>query len=135
MERTIAKNLKEAFDKTILAKARKIVADYSIIIEKNNKLGYIAWSVELPTVFADSKGRTECLREEEEALTGAVATMIECGRKPPPSSLAKKRTEQINIRLTAYEKFLLTNRGKEHGFKGVSDLIRDRVIKNLLKMS
>ena len=135
MKTKIPKNLEEAFDKAFLVEAREIVAGYRIIIDRNDKLGYIASSVELPTIFADSKSRAQCLMAVEEALIGAVATMIECGRKPPQSSLAEKRTEQVNIRLTVYEKFLLTNKVMELGFKGISDLIRNIIIKNLSNTS
>ena len=133
MKQRIHKHLEKAFDETVLANAKEIIDGYHIILEKNDKMGYIASSVELPTVFADGKKEIECFRAIREALTGAVATMITCGRKPPQSMSANKRTEQINIRLTAYEKILLTNKAVNLGFKGISDLVRNVVIKKLLK--
>ena len=129
------KKLEEAFDKAILAKAGKIISGYRVIIEENAKLGFIGNSVELPMVFADGKTPEECYKAIQEALTGAVATMIVCKRKPPQSSLAEKRTEQINIRVTPYEKLLLTSKSADLGFKGLSDLIRNFTINNLLKTS
>jgi predicted RNase H-like HicB family nuclease len=133
MKQRIHKQLEKAFDETDLANAKEIIDGYHIIVEKNDKMGYIASSVELPTVFADGKKETECFRAIREALTGAVATMIACGQKPPQSMSANKRTEQVNIRLTAYEKMLLTNKAVNLGFKGISDLVRNVVIKKLLK--
>lgn len=133
MKQRIPENLGKAFDKTVLANAKEITDGYHIIVEKDDKLGYIASSVELPTVFADGKKEIECFRAIREALMGAVATMIEGGRKPPQSLSANKRTEQINIRLTAYEKILLTNKAMNLGFKGISDLVRNVVITKLLK--
>ncbi len=135
MKTKTPKNLEDAFDKAILAKAGKIIRGYRIIIEENANLGFIGNSVELPTVFADGKTPEECYNAVQEALTGTVATMIVCKRKPPQSSLAEKRTEQINIRLTPYEKLLLTNKSATLGFKGLSDLIRNFTIDNLLKTS
>ncbi len=73
-------------------------------------------------------GKNQKGMQAEEALTGAVATMIECGQKPPQSSL---RTEQASIRLTPYEKAWLSQRATDLGFKGVSDFIRNRIISSL----
>jgi len=133
MKKGIPENLEKAFDETVLANAKEIIDGYHIIVEKDDKLGYIASSVELPTVFADGKKEIECFRAIQEALMGAVATMIACGQKPPQSLSANKRTEQINIRLTAYEKILLTNKAVDLGFKGIADFVRNRVIEKLLK--
>jgi predicted RNase H-like HicB family nuclease len=133
MSRKIAENLEQPFDKTLLARARQIAAGYRILIEKNERLGYIGSSVEIPTVFADARTPAACYKATEEALTVAVATMLEAGRTPPES--AAKRTEQVNIRLTAYEKLVLTAKAAELGFKGISDLIRNTIIRNLLKAS
>lgn len=129
----IHKNLSEAFGESVLIEARRFSDAYRVIIEKNDDLGFIGSSVELPTVFADGKTQEECLKAIEQALTGAVATMIVGGRKPPQPSTAKKRSEQINIRLTSYEKLLLTNKAADLGFKGISDLIRTTIIRTLLK--
>jgi predicted RNase H-like HicB family nuclease len=135
MKQKIHNNLEEAFDKTTLSNARKITGGYRVIIEENDKLGYIGSAVELPTVFADGKTPADCYQAVQEALTGAVATMIKSGRKPPQSSLAEKRTEQVNVRLTAYEKLLLSTKAVDMGFAGISDLIRSVAIKNILKTS
>lgn len=129
----IHKNLSEAFGESVLIEARRFSDRYRVIIEKNDGLGFIGSSVELPTVFADGKTQEECFKAIEQALAGAVATMIIDGRKPPQPSTAKKRSEQINIRLTSYEKLLLTNKAADLGFKGISDLIRTTIIRNLLK--
>lgn len=133
MEPEVHKNLSEAFGESVLIEARRFSDAYRVIIEKNDDLGFIGSSVELPTVFADGKTQEECLKAIEQALAGAVATMIIDGRKPPQPSTAKKRSEQINIRLTSYEKLLLTNKAADLGFKGISDLIRTTIIRNLLK--
>jgi hypothetical protein len=47
--------------------------------------------------------------------------MIECGLSPPASASAGKRDVQLNVRLTAHEKFLLQEAARRLGFKGVSD--------------
>jgi len=125
-------DLKQFLKKSLLRKAERIVSDYRIIIERNDRLGFIGSSVELPTVFADAKTPEKCYKATEEALMVAVATMIECGQRPPQPASVGLRTEQVNVRLTAEEKLLFANAAMNLGFKGVSDFIRisalDRVL-------
>ena len=135
MDTKVHNDLEDAFGRTILAKAREFVRGYRIILERNAELGYIGNSVELPTVFADDKELGECYRSTEEALIVAVATLIEEGRKPPLSSLAKRRTEQVNMRLTPDEKLRMKSKADALGYKGISDFVRHCAIEGLLKTS
>jgi predicted RNase H-like HicB family nuclease len=129
-----SKRLKKSFKESIVHKAKKLVADYRIILERHDRLGFIGCSVELPTVFADAKTPEQCYKATEEALMIAVATMIESGQRPPQPASSRRRTEQVNVRLTAEEKLLFANAAMNLGFKGVSDFIRnsalDRVLTN-----
>jgi len=109
-----------------------MASDYRIILEKNDRLGFIGSSVELPTVFADAKTLDKCYKATQEALMVAVATMIECGQRPPQPSSANKRTEQVNVRLTSEEKILLTNAASSLGFKGISDFLRNAALNRVL---
>ena len=127
-----SKNLERPFKESVLRKAKRIVADYRIIIERNERLGFIGSSVELPTVFADGKTNDKCYRAAQEALIVAVATMIECGQRPPQPASAKKRTVQVNVRLTSEEKLLLANAAMNLGFKGISDFIRSSALNRIL---
>ncbi len=129
---TKSKALNKPFKESIVRKARKIVADYRIILERNERLGFIGSSVELPTVFADDKTPEKCYRAAEDALMVAVATMIECGQRPPQPASAGRRTEQVNVRLTAEEKLLFANAAMNLGFKGISDFIRNTALNNVL---
>lgn len=129
---TKSKALNKPFKESIVRKAKKIVADYRIILERNERLGFIGSSVELPTVFADAKTPEKCYRTVEDALMAAVATMIECGQRPPQPASAGRRTEQVNVRLTAEEKLLFTNAAMNLGFKGISDFIRNTALNNVL---
>jgi len=131
----IPESIEQPFDEAILAEGRQIASGYRVVIEEHETLGYIGSSVEMPTVFADAKTPEACYKAAQEALAVAVATMLECGRTPPQSSTANKRTEQVNVRLTPYEKLVLTAKAGELGFKGISDLIRNAIIRNLLKAS
>jgi predicted RNase H-like HicB family nuclease len=101
------------------------------VLEQNPKLGFIASSVELSNVYADGKTADECYQAVQEALTVAVATMIECGQRPPVPASAKKRTLQVNVRLTAEEKSLLSNASSVLGFSGLSDFIRNSALEKV----
>ncbi len=119
------KKLNAPFAENILHKAQKIAGSYRIIMDKNENLGFVANSVELPTVFADGKTPDECYKAIEKALTVAVATMLEVGQKPPVPASSRIRTEQINVRITSEEKMLLADAASSMGFKGISDFIRN----------
>jgi len=127
-----SKGLERPFKESVVRKATKIVADYRIILERNERLGFIGSSVELPTVFADAKTPEKCYRVTADALMVAIATMIECGQRPPQPASAGRRTEQVNVRLTAEEKLLFANAAMNLGFKGISDFIRNTALNSVL---
>jgi len=130
--KTKSMDLRRAFKASVLRKAKKIAADYRIVLERDERLGFIGSSVELPTVFADAKTPEKCYKATQEALMVAVATMIECGQRPPQPASAGRRTEQVNVRLTAEEKLLFANAAMNLGFKGISDFIRNTALNNVL---
>ena len=130
-----SKRLKKPFKESVLSKAKKIAEEYRIILERNERLGFLGSSVELPTVFADAGTPEECYKATQEALMVAVATMIECGQRPPQPASAGKRTEQVNVRLTAEEKLLFENAAMNFGFKGISDFIRNSALNRVLSNS
>jgi predicted RNase H-like HicB family nuclease len=125
-------DLKKTLSATVLHKAKKIADEYCITIEKNERLGFIGSSVEMPTVFADAKTPEDCYKATQEALMVAVAVMLERGQRPPQPSSAGIRTEQVNVRLTAEEKLLITNAAANLGFKGISDFLRNLAIDRVL---
>ena len=127
-----SKRLDRPFKNSILSKAKKIADEYRITIERNERLGFIGSSVELPTVFADAKTPEKCYKATQEALMVALATMIECGQRPPQPASAKKRNEQVNVRLTSEEKILLSNAASSLGFKGISDFIRNTALNHII---
>jgi predicted RNase H-like HicB family nuclease len=124
-----AETLTKPFDKSTLNKAKKIANSYSIVLNPSPRLGFIGTSIELPTVFTDSKTMEQCCKNTREALTITVATMIECGQRPPSPASEKRRNVQVNIRLTAEEKEKLTRNSRNFGFKGVSDFVRYAALK------
>ena len=110
------------FDPAVLSHARSMVGDYRLVLEPDEELGYIGSSIELPTVFADAKTPDACVKATREALTVAVATMLELGKRAP--SGRRQRTQQVNIRLTPDERLALEEAAARQGFKGVSDFVR-----------
>lgn len=82
----------------------------------------------MPQVFGDCKTPEACVANTREALEGAVAYLLEQGRRPPASATTGQRTNQVNVRLTAEEKALLEASAKRKGFSGLSDFARAAAI-------
>jgi predicted RNase H-like HicB family nuclease len=118
------------FPPAILRKARGIADTYQIVLHEEDG-EYYGRSVELPNVMNDGKTPDECVKATREILTTAVAYMLECGQVPPPAASEEKRTEQINVRVTAEEKLILEEAARSRGFKGLSDFVRSVSIQSL----
>lgn len=119
-----AKALDRPFEPAVLRRAQRTAKQYRLILEPDEELGFVGHALELPNVFADGSTANECVRSVREALTAAVATMIEAGQRPPAPSAEGKRAMQINIRLTAHEKLQLEEMARQHGYRSVSDYLR-----------
>jgi predicted RNase H-like HicB family nuclease len=122
----------EPFRPPILQKAREIAHDYKLTMEKSERLGYIGSSVEIPTVFADGDTPDKCYQATQEALSVAVAAMLEAGQTPPQPAAFMKRTTQVNVRLTHEEKAMIAAAAAKSGFKGLADFIRTTVMDRAL---
>ena len=118
------KGLDRPFEAAVFRRAAKVAAAYRLVLEKDERVGYVGSSVELPTVFADGRTPDACVEAMQQALTVALATMIESGQSPPAPAASGKRNVQVNIRLTTDEKYLLQEAARRLGFKGVSDFVR-----------
>lgn len=111
------------FDAKILARAREIAADYQIVLWFEDG-EYYGRGVELPMTFADGKTPDQCVASTRQALTTTVALMLERGESPPPPALEAKRTEQINLRVSAEEKLRIESLARQRGYKGIADFVR-----------
>jgi predicted RNase H-like HicB family nuclease len=120
------------FHASILEKAREIARGYKLMIEKSDRLNYVGSAVEMPTVFADGATPQKCYEATQEALSVAVATMLESGQTPPQSAAFMKRTTQVNVRLTHEEKAMIAAAAAKSGFKGLADFIRTTVLDRAL---
>lgn len=116
--------LDRPFDKAILKQAEELVDQYRLTIEPEPDLGYLGSSVELPFVMADGKTVAACVKGTREALIATVATILEDGERPPVPAREGKRDQQVNIRLTADEKYQLENAARKQGYRSISDFIR-----------
>jgi len=118
-----AKSIDRPFDADIAAKAKKIAEQYQIILAHEEGHWY-GRGLELPHVYGDGKTANQCIGDTREALAGAVAYLLEEGKRPPSPASAGARTSQINIRLTAEERALLETTSRQKGFSGLSDFVR-----------
>ncbi len=120
------------FRPALLQEAHEIARGYKLTIEKSDRLGYVGSSVELPTIFADGGTPEKCYEATQEALSVAVATMLEAGQTPPQPAAFMKRTTQVNVRLTHEEKAMIAAAAAKAGFKGLADFIRTTVLDRAL---
>ena len=71
------------FDKTILAKARALAAQYKIIVESEDDV-WLGHGLEIPAAFGDGRTVEAAVANTREALVTAVAYLLESGEVPPP---------------------------------------------------
>jgi predicted RNase H-like HicB family nuclease len=115
------------FTPSIIKRAIEIVSRYrtQIWFEDGE---YYGRGVELPNAMSDGKTPEQCIRNTREAMITAVATMLEDGETPPPPASEGVRNEQVNVRLTAEERLALETAAQQHGFRGLSDFIRNAAL-------
>jgi predicted RNase H-like HicB family nuclease len=111
------------FATDVLQQATAIVADYQIILTSEEGQWY-GRGLELPHVYGDGSTPEKCIADARQALTAAVAYLLEQGQSPPLPAKQGKRTTQVNVRLTADEKAILEGTARRKGFEGLSDFLR-----------
>jgi predicted RNase H-like HicB family nuclease len=116
--------LDRPFEPYLVERAKEIARRYRIVLESCDDCSYLGSALEMPTVFADGKTPDECVAETREALTAAVAYLLEKGETPPAPADEQVRNKQINIRVTEAEQQRLREAAKAHGFNDVSDYVR-----------
>lgn len=117
------KPIDRPFNPAVLRRARQIADSYQIIIHEEDG-DFYGRAVELPDAMNDGKTPDQCVHNTRDILTTAIAYLLESGKAPPTPASDNKRTEQINIRLTAEEKLLLEEAARNKGFRGISDFVR-----------
>lgn len=124
------KAIDRPFDRKLWKRAAEIANGYRLIIELEDG-EYYGSALEMPYVMADGKTTAACAEATREALTAAVATMLENGQEPPAPASDNKRGEQVNVRLTAMEKMRLEEASRRQGFRGLSDYIRNKALEGV----
>lgn len=118
-----SKKLNKAFPEALLSTARKIADKYEIIVSSEDG-EWFGKGLEMPAVFGDGKTPDECIKNTREALIAAVAHLLEQNEKIPAPASQGTRDAQVNVRLNAEEKAILTAYAHAHGFSGLADFIR-----------
>ena len=120
---TSKKSANRPFDPAVLRRAREIAEKYQVILQREGD-DYIGRGLELPNAFEDGRTPDECVTKTREMFITVVATMLEDGEVPPPPASEGKRTEQVNVRLSADEKLILETTARRRGYAGLADYIR-----------
>lgn len=118
-----AKAIDRPFDKSVLAKARRLAEQYQIVLKYEDGEWY-GHGLELPGARGDGKTPAGAVSDTREALVTMVAYMMEAGQAIPAPASEGNRTVQINIRVTQEEKALLETKSRAKGFRGLSDFVR-----------
>lgn len=116
-------DVRKPIDRKTLAEARQVAATYQVILAETDG-EWTGRGLELPYVFGDGATAEACIRHTREALSLAVAYLLEQGKSPPKAARTGTRTMQVNIRLTPEEKALLESTARSKGYQGMSDFIR-----------
>ncbi len=116
------------FDPAILRRAQVLAPQYRLIVEEIPE-GFSAIVFELPNVFGFGETLSLCYKETRELLVTMLAFMMEQGDAIPLPASEENRSEQVNIRITPYEKRMLEQEARSGGFRGVSDLVRERAVR------
>jgi predicted RNase H-like HicB family nuclease len=122
-----SKNLNKPFDAKFLTNAKKIAKKYEIILSFEDGQWY-GRGLEMPNVYGDGETPDKCIENTREALTASVAHLLERGEVVPAPASQGKRTEQVNIRLTAEEKIILSTSAKANGFHSLADFFRAKAM-------
>lgn len=119
------------FAASILAKARRIVDAYRLVINRDpeDASQYLGSTVEFPEIVGVGPDIESCVRETIELHVSTVAYLLEQGQIPPAPAAEGKRDRQLNVRLTAHEKFILETASQREGYRSVSDFVRAAAVK------
>ena len=122
--RKSSRKVERPFDRQLLKRAAQVADQYQIIIHFEDG-EYFGRGLELPNVMSEGRTPDACVAATRDALTIAVAYLLESGQAPPSPASEAKRSEQVNVRLTPEEKLMLEDAARRKGFRGISDFIRN----------
>jgi predicted RNase H-like HicB family nuclease len=114
-----------------LRKAEKIVNGYKIIIDPNEKFGFVGSAVEFPNGFGKGNTQEDCLKDTRQILILAIGVMLDNGGTPPEPMSTQCRTAQINVRVNQFEKDLISKAAVRLGFRGIGDFLRTAAMESV----
>ena len=118
------------FPPALWARAIELARGYQLVITPDLDLGYLGRTIEMPFAMSDGATIEACAAATIDAAACGIATMLEIGDTPPAPSREGKREQQVNIRLTAEEKFRLEQAAQTAGYRSLSDFIRAVAVKS-----
>ena len=121
--KTNTRAMSKPFAAAALATAKEVAGEYQILVSQEDGHWY-GHGLEMPHVFGDGSTSAACIADTQQALKTAVAYLLEQRQSPPAPARSGKRTQQVNVRLTADEKALLESTARRKGYSGMSDFIR-----------
>lgn len=120
-------DLARPFAPDVLAEARKVADAYQVVVWREYGEFY-GRGLELPNTMGDGPTPEACYASVRQALVVTVAYLLERGEAPPPPAREQRRTEQVNVRLTAEERLLLEAASRREGAAGLSDFVRQAAL-------
>jgi predicted RNase H-like HicB family nuclease len=123
----MVKAINRPFTARIIKDARKIAAEYQVVLHREDGKWY-GRGLELPHVIAAGKTADACIADTQQAMCAAVALLLEQGLRPPAPGRQGMRSEQIEVRLTAMEKAVLETAARSRGYRDISDFVREAAL-------
>lgn len=118
-------------DSALLARARKVVEHYRLLIEPRPDGGFSGSAVELPLTLGRGETEIDCIRDTRAALVRTVVSYLQDGNDPPAPASDHRREVQMNIRLTADERLRIEERARVAGYRSVSDYMRRAALRGV----
>lgn len=118
-----SKTIDRPFDPEILRKARQIAEKYHVVLRKEDGI-YFGRTIEFWYAMNDGKTPAEAIEKTIDITTSAVALMLEEGEIPPTPASEDRRDEQVNVRISAFERAFLSEAARNKGYRGISDFMR-----------
>lgn len=118
-----SKRIDRPFDPEVLRQARAIAEKYQVVLRFEDG-EYYGRTVEFPGAMNDGKTVQECVENTIDITTTAVAYLIEQGQVPPAPASEERRDQQVNVRLSSFERLVLEEAARTRGYRGISDFMR-----------
>jgi hypothetical protein len=118
----------KGFDKALLARASDIVLGYRLMIERIGPDEFMGRSVELPGVVGFGSSHQRCIESTLRTQSYEVCTLLERGEPVPESVSSRRRTVQLNLRISPNEKQEMEQAALARGFRSISDFVREAAL-------